>query len=83
MGTPISLSMKYTNPLWHRYNKGVAQITDPSQSVGPIVAKGCGHFVQRDDPAFVTDHLSSLLSRLKLQPLVSLKAHVGLDRDPS
>ncbi|KAL8677278.1 MAG: hypothetical protein Q9186_006289 [Xanthomendoza sp. 1 TL-2023] len=30
MGTPISLSMKYTNPIWHHYNKGVAQITDPN-----------------------------------------------------
>ncbi|KAL8645811.1 MAG: hypothetical protein Q9226_007128 [Calogaya cf. arnoldii] len=68
MGTPISLSMKYTNPLWHRYNEGLLQITDPHLAIGPIVAKDCGHFVQRDDPSFVTDKLSLLLGRLDLQP---------------
>ncbi len=68
MGTPISLSMKYTNPLWHRYNQGLLQITDPHLAVGPVVAKNCGHFVQRDDPSFVIDQLSSLLGRLVLQP---------------
>ncbi|KAL8769256.1 MAG: hypothetical protein Q9209_004757 [Squamulea sp. 1 TL-2023] len=68
MGTPISLSMKYTNPLWHRYNQGLLQITEPYLAVGPVVAKNCGHFVQRDDPSFVIDQLSSLLDRLELQP---------------
>ncbi|KAL8856578.1 MAG: hypothetical protein Q9178_006807 [Gyalolechia marmorata] len=68
MGTPISLSMKYTNPLWHRYNQGLLQITEPHLAVGPVVAKDCGHFVQRDDPSFVTDQLSSLIGRLELQP---------------
>ena len=68
MGTPISLSMKYTNPLWHRYNQGLSQITEPHLAVGPVVAENCGHFVQRDDPGFVTDQLSSLIGRLELQP---------------
>ncbi|KAL8732262.1 MAG: hypothetical protein Q9166_002834 [cf. Caloplaca sp. 2 TL-2023] len=77
MGTPISLSMKYTNPIWHEYNQGLLQITDPNLSVGPIVARDCGHFVQRDDPSFVTDQLSLLLSRL--QPILSLGSSAGLD----
>ncbi|KAI4224343.1 MAG: hypothetical protein L6R36_004718 [Xanthoria steineri] len=68
MGTPISLTMKYTNPLWHGYNQGLLQITDPHLAVGPVVANNCGHFVQRDDPSFVIDQLSSLLRRLVLQP---------------
>ena len=67
MGTPVSLSMKYTNPLWHRHNQGLLHITDPQVALGPIVAKNCGHFVQRDDPSFVTDQLLSLLRRLDVQ----------------
>lgn len=64
MGTPISLSMKYSNPLWHSYNQGLCKITDPKVAVGPLVPKNCGHFVQRDDPAFVVDQLLPLLGRL-------------------
>lgn len=65
MGIPISLSMKYSNPLWHRYNQDLLKITDPELAIGPIVAKNCGHFVQRDDPSFVVDQLSSLLRRVE------------------
>lgn len=65
MGTPISLSMEYSNPLWHHYNQGLLKITDRERATGPLVAQGCGHFVQRDDPHFVIDQLSLLLRRLK------------------
>lgn len=64
MGTPISLSMNYSNPLWHCYNQGLLKITDPKRAIGPLVAKGCGHFVQKDDPVFVLDQLSFLLRSL-------------------
>ncbi|KAL8936689.1 MAG: hypothetical protein Q9216_004799 [Gyalolechia sp. 2 TL-2023] len=40
MGTPISLSMKYSNPLWHEYNQGLLKITDPERAIGPLVAQG-------------------------------------------
>ena len=48
MGTPISLSMRYTNPLWHEYNRGLVHLTDPGRGTGPHIAPGCGHFIQRD-----------------------------------
>ncbi|KAL8721236.1 MAG: hypothetical protein Q9225_002048 [Loekoesia sp. 1 TL-2023] len=66
IGTPISLSMKYSNPLWHRYNKGLLKITAPEKAIGPLTAQDCGHFIQRDDPNFVVDQLSYLLRRLEL-----------------
>ena len=64
MGTPIWLSMTYSNPVWHAYNQGLAKITDHERSKGPVEAKGCGHFVQRDDPDFVVRELSELLDRV-------------------
>ena len=66
MSTPISLTMKYSNPLWHSYNEDLAKITELKQSRGPIIAKGCGHFVQRDDPSFVVEELLRILDRLKI-----------------
>ncbi|KZF22913.1 hypothetical protein L228DRAFT_247329 [Xylona heveae TC161] len=59
--TPIALTMNYTNPYWHRYNQDLVNIVPPSQRRGPIFAKGCGHFIQRDDPLFVAEELSLLL----------------------
>ncbi|MCJ1469244.1 hypothetical protein MMC07_007877 [Pseudocyphellaria aurata] len=63
METPISLSMQYTNPLWHTYNLGLVQITDENRRRGPVFAEGCGHFIQRDDPNFVAGELSMMLDR--------------------
>lgn len=65
MGTPLSLSMRYSNPCWHEYNQGLVKITNEDRSRGPIIAKGCGHFIQRDDPGFVVEELSALLDRLR------------------
>ena len=64
METPISLSMQYTNPVWHTYNLGLVQITDENRRRGPIFAEGCGHFIQRDDPNFVVVELSMILGQL-------------------
>ncbi|KAI0878521.1 Alpha/Beta hydrolase protein [Hypoxylon argillaceum] len=55
METPISISMNYTNPTWHRYNQGLTKITSPEKASGPLIAKRCGHFIQRDDPTFVAE----------------------------
>jgi pimeloyl-ACP methyl ester carboxylesterase len=61
---PKILTMTYANPTWRRYNEGLARITDEGRSIGPIVAVGCGHFIQRDGPGFVSDELVSLLDRV-------------------
>jgi hypothetical protein len=56
--------MTYANPAWRRYNEGLALITDEGRAIGPIVAVGCGHFIQKDGPGFVSDELVSLLDRI-------------------
>jgi pimeloyl-ACP methyl ester carboxylesterase len=61
---PKILTMTYANPAWRRYNEGLTYLTDDGRSIGPIVAVGCGHFIQRDGPGFVSDELVSLLDRV-------------------
>ena len=70
MGTPVGLSMVYMNPTWHSYNKGLVNITDREKSKGPIFAKGCGHFIQRDDPDFVIKETLDLVDKVRLQQSV-------------
>ena len=48
MGTPISLSMTYTNTLWHEYNQGLVRLTGPERGIGPHIAPMVGHFIQRN-----------------------------------
>ena len=67
MGTPVGLSMKYSNPMWHKYNKGLAQLTVKTKSKGPFQAKGCGHFIQRDGPAIVIDETLELVDKVTMQ----------------
>lgn len=67
MGTPKSLSMRYTNPTWHTYNEGLAKLTGPKSSKGPLQAKGCGHFIQRDDPNFVVDEILDLVDKVRME----------------
>lgn len=62
--TPKILTMTYANPVWQKYNEGLVKITDEDRGIGPIIAVGCGHFVQKDGPGFVSDELISLLDRV-------------------
>lgn len=64
METPVSLSMQYTNPIWQDYNIGLIKLTDKTRSRGPIIAQGCGHFIQRDDPNFVVFEICMILDNL-------------------
>ena len=70
MGTPVGLSMMYMNPIWHKYNQGLVHITDREKSKGPVVAKGCGHFIQRDDPDFVVRETLELVEKVRMQQSV-------------
>ena len=65
MGTPIGLSMKYSNPIWHKYNQGLALLTDEKLSKGPAQAKGCGHFIQRDGPVIVVNETLDLVDKVR------------------
>ncbi|KAF2657239.1 hypothetical protein K491DRAFT_342024 [Lophiostoma macrostomum CBS 122681] len=62
--TPKALTMTYMNPAWQSYNEGLVRITDEGRAIGPLIAVGCGHFVQRDGPGFVSDEVVSLLDRV-------------------
>lgn len=64
MGMPESLAMQYVNPVWHRYNEGLAKLTDPKFSKGPFQAKGCGHFIQLNDPKFVVGEVLELVNKV-------------------
>ena len=48
MGTPISLSMTYTNPLWHEYNEGLVRLTGFERGIGPHIAPMVSHVIQRN-----------------------------------
>ena len=67
MGTPPGLSIKYSNPIWHEYNQGLAHLTDRDRTKGPLQAKGCGHFIQRDDPNFVVEETLYLVDKVKAE----------------
>lgn len=56
--------MHYIQPVWDEYNKQLALLTSADKSKGPVVAEGCGHFVQRDDPKFVANEIFEMLKRL-------------------
>ncbi|KAI5266165.1 alpha/beta-hydrolase [Aureobasidium subglaciale] len=65
-GVPKVLVMKYVNPVWHEYNNNLATLTKSDKGRGPIIAEGCGHFIQKDNPVFVADEVCKLIQRLDL-----------------
>ena len=65
MHTPKILTMLYMNPYWQKYNEGLVHITAAKLTKGPVIAKGCGHFIQTDDPAFVVAQICDMLERIK------------------
>ncbi|KAI1323464.1 Alpha/Beta hydrolase protein [Xylariaceae sp. FL0255] len=64
MKTPLEISSNYTNPIWHRYNEDLTRITDSEKASGPIIAKNCGHFIQRDDPTLAAELTCQLLKKV-------------------
>ncbi|OJJ94982.1 hypothetical protein ASPACDRAFT_1892150 [Aspergillus aculeatus ATCC 16872] len=64
MGPPKSVTNRFVNPYWHRYNEGLVKITEPEYSKGPLIAPNAGHFVQKDNPEFVVQELNELLEKV-------------------
>ncbi|KAF2477384.1 uncharacterized protein BDR25DRAFT_278 [Lindgomyces ingoldianus] len=62
--TPKILTMTYANPKWQRYNAELLKITDVDKAIGPVIAVGCGHFIQKDGPGFVGVEMAALLDRV-------------------
>lgn len=58
------MTMKYLNPMWSTYNEGLTKITEKERSRGPLIAKGCGHFIQKDDPQYVVSELAHMLDNV-------------------
>ncbi|KAM3083379.1 hypothetical protein ACMFMG_004031 [Clarireedia jacksonii] len=63
MGTPKSLTMRFTEPYWAQYNEDLTKITEVGRCDGVKIAKGCGHFIQMDDPAFVAGEIKALVQK--------------------
>lgn len=73
MSIPKAVINGYMNPAWQRYNEGLTRLaavdseSDGDQNVVPVkIAKGCGHFIQKDDPEMVAREVDLLLRRLGL-----------------
>jgi hypothetical protein len=64
MGIPKPVSMAYSNLYWHRYNQGLAKITESERSKGPLQAPAAGHFVQADNPGFVAGEVDEVLTKI-------------------
>lgn len=64
MCMPYSTSIHYVNPYWHKYNQGLARLTEVERSRGPLVAPFAGHFIQRDNPTFVAVEVSEVLDKV-------------------
>ncbi|BCS21859.1 alpha/beta fold hydrolase [Aspergillus puulaauensis] len=63
-GASPLLTRVYMNPYWQRFNEGLAKITEPERSKGPLQAPGSGHFVQKDNPGLVEDELREILEKI-------------------
>ena len=63
-GTPPEVVNAYTNPYWHRYNEGLAQLTMAEKSDGPTQVPGAGHFIQVNNPDFVAEKAHEMLQKM-------------------
>lgn len=65
LGIRPAVTQTYMNPYWHRYNEGLAKLTIPERSKGPLQVPGAGHFIQADNPAYVAERLHEMLQVLE------------------
>ncbi|KAF7555487.1 hypothetical protein G7Z17_g2173 [Cylindrodendrum hubeiense] len=61
LGVSVEVGQAYSNPYWHRYNQGLAKLTNSERSQGPFQVPGTGHFIQADNPEYVAKKLHELL----------------------
>ncbi len=50
---------------WAKYNEGLTRITEADKCDGVVIGKGCGHFIQKDDPSFVATEVTKLMEKLR------------------
>lgn len=63
LSVPKIIVNAYMNPAWGVYNEGLTLLVPAKRDVK--IAKGCGHFIQKDDPAFVAGEVDKILNELK------------------
>ena len=63
-GTPRGLNEKFMQPVWDEYNAGLLKLGDPDRTKGVVIAKGAGHFIQRDNPTFVAEEVRELIEKV-------------------
>jgi hypothetical protein len=60
---PKAVINRYMNPAWGSYNEGLTHLVETKHEVK--IAEGCGHFIQKDDPAFVATEINKILNELE------------------
>ncbi|KAK4187168.1 Alpha/beta hydrolase fold-1 [Podospora australis] len=63
MKVPEAVINAYMNPAWADYNRGLNRLVDNREREVKI-AKGCGHFIQKDDPGYTAVEIRNLLRGL-------------------
>ncbi|KAH6839407.1 Alpha/beta hydrolase fold-1 [Chaetomium sp. MPI-CAGE-AT-0009] len=63
LAVPKTIINAYMNPAWGVYNDGLTRLVQVTGKVK--IAKGCGHFIQKDDPAFVAGEIDNILNELQ------------------
>ena len=48
---------------WSTYNEGLAKLSP--KAVGPLIAPGAGHFIQKDQPQYVAEQIDELVSKIE------------------
>ncbi|KAF3928726.1 hypothetical protein AA313_de0206858 [Arthrobotrys entomopaga] len=59
------VAMKYTNVAWGKYNEGLLKITNEERVKGVVIAKGAGHFVQKDRPDLIAEEVRRVVDLLQ------------------
>ncbi len=63
-GTPKGLNERYMQPAWDQYYAGLSKLGQPNRTKSLVVAKGAGHFIQRDNPRCVADEIVDLIQKV-------------------
>ncbi len=63
LSVPKAVVNRYMNPAWASYNEGLTSLTRAKAAVK--IASKCGHFIQKDDPAFVAAEINTILNALE------------------
>ncbi|KAK7960520.1 hypothetical protein PG996_011166 [Apiospora saccharicola] len=62
--SPRGLTERYVQPAWEKYNEGLLSIAGEPTGRKVIIAPGCGHFIQKNNPRFVADEVIAMLKTL-------------------